>query len=113
MANDWNEYGGRRSQKHERKATAVWRNTARNYCAGKKPAKEVKSKGKVRSSKKDKDDRKSKSGKSKKSLDSSDSSSDDNHSSSSSNSSSLSEGGSDPDLDPDDLFAQTFGDKPG
>ena len=77
------------------------------------PAKEVKSKGKVRSSKKDKDHRKSKSGKCKKSLDSSDSSSDGNHSSSSNNSSSLSEDGSDPDLDPDDVFAQAFGDKPG
>ena len=41
---------------------------------GKTPAKEVESRGKVRSSKKDKDDRKSKSSKSKKSLDSSDSS---------------------------------------
>ena len=78
----------------------------------KTPAKEVKSKGKVRSSKKDKEDRKSKSSKSKKSLDSSDSSSDDD-SSSSSSSSSLSENGSDLDLDPDDLFAQAFGDKPG
>jgi hypothetical protein len=79
---------------------------------GKTPVKNVKSKGKVRSSKKDKDDRKSKSSKSKKSLDSSESSSDDDSSSSSSFSSS-SEDGSDPDLDPDDLFAQAFGDKPG
>jgi hypothetical protein len=79
---------------------------------GKTPVKKVKSKGKVRSSKKDKDDRKSKSSKSKKSLDSSESSSDDDDSSSSSFSSS-SEDGSDPDLDPNDLFAQAFGDKPG
>ena len=80
---------------------------------GKTPAKEVKSKAKVRRNKKDKEDRKSKSSKSKKSQDSSDSGSDDDDSSSSSSSSSLSEDGSDPDLDPDDLFAQAFGDKPG
>jgi hypothetical protein len=76
-------------------------------------AEEVKSIGKFRSSKKDKDDRKSKSSKSKKRLDFSDSSTDDNDSSSSSSSSNSSEDGSDPDLDPDDLFAQAFGDKPG
>ena len=74
----------------------------------KTPAKEVKSKGKFKSSKEDIEDiedHKSRSGKSKKSQDSSDSNND-NDSSSSSSSSSSSEDGSDPDLDPDDLFVE-------
>jgi hypothetical protein len=72
----------------------------------KTPAKEVKSKGKG-------DSKVKSSSKSKKTQDSSDSSNNDNDSSSSSSSSSSSEDVSDPDLDPDDLFARAFGDKSG
>jgi len=79
---------------------------------GKTPAKEeFKSKGKDKSSKEDRSNRKSKSNWDKKGPDSSDSS--DSNDSSSSSSSSSSDDGSDPDLDPDDLFAQAFADKPG